>query len=667
MRKILITESQAKLLGIKEGEGDESGMKSASSVLGSAPKYLKIFAEQVPTKGDPTKTEPALKIEKLAEIIMKLITRQDPSNTIKFFDATGKFVGNVSATKLLFIKRDLKGIDTSRALNPNVDLTKMITGVKGKGRSLETFENGITIDTASKSLVKLSESQYKRLLAKGFVTEAKIIKEGDDTVKADDELKKETLELIKYLYRKSDEFSPFWEKHGLTYETLCDMLEKKGVIVGKNGKHELSKSLGNPQEAVAALETQLRAIVGSDAKPEAKKEIEEVGDYPAGAQDHPNAPMYDKREKQNPKGRFNILAYNPEIAILKGPDGLYYFYHFELKPEELGVMSRKNIDKEVLQNYINGHQEDIIKIDDNFKADLMDVYDKDPQIVSALSATPSLGETSDFEKTHQMMSKPIVNARTEKPSQTAETPEQKQKRIAAKIAQIRQKELELRKKEGGVEETTGAGSSGAFTAPMGVIDKKMPIDSNEMNVPVVGETEKLGHGYTHFAVQKSDNKIVNGWDYSSLFDKDDNRFDTNSVLEYAKGDLKDMFPTRKLSDFKIVTTNALRGKQIDPADSNNWLKDEIQETTAGSGSMGAYDTNALPNINRDGSFKEGKKTKAETKTQYAGGGFVKLGGCTKYNNGKGAQNGGCSQGAIDNVVKVSKTSGNINAPSLGKG
>jgi hypothetical protein len=38
--------------------------------------------------------------------------------------------------------------------------------------------------------------------------------------------------------------------------------------------------------------------------------------------------------------------------------------------------------------------------------------------------------------------------------------------------------------------------------------------------------------------------------------------------------------------------------------------------------------------------------------------------CTKLNNNKKAQNGGCSTGAVDNVVKLQKTKGNINAPSL---
>jgi hypothetical protein len=80
---------------------------------------------------------------------------------------------------------------------------------------------------------------------------------------------------------------------------------------------------------------------------------------------------------------------------------------------------------------------------------------------------------------------------------------------------------------------------------------------------------------------------------------------------------------------------------------------------------GSYDVPGLVGISRDGKFSTNpKKTKAQKNTQWAGGAFVKIDDCTKLNNNKKAQNGGCSTGAADNVVKLQKTKGNINAPSL---
>jgi hypothetical protein len=89
--------------------------------------------------------------------------------------------------------------------------------------------------------------------------------------------------------------------------------------------------------------------------------------------------------------------------------------------------------------------------------------------------------------------------------------------------------------------------------------------------------------------------------------------------------------------------------------------------TADAGNIG-YDNPGFAGISRDGDFpKNRKKTKAEEKTQWAGGSFVDIDDCTKLNNNKKAQNGGCSTGAVDNVVKQIKTSGNVNAPSLNEG
>lgn len=85
---------------------------------------------------------------------------------------------------------------------------------------------------------------------------------------------------------------------------------------------------------------------------------------------------------------------------------------------------------------------------------------------------------------------------------------------------------------------------------------------------------------------------------------------------------------------------------------------------AGVGNIG-YDNPGFVGISRDGKFPTNpKKTKAQKNTQWAGGAFVKMDDCTKLNNNKDAQNGKCSTGAVDNVVKLQKTKSNINAPSL---
>ena len=82
----------------------------------------------------------------------------------------------------------------------------------------------------------------------------------------------------------------------------------------------------------------------------------------------------------------------------------------------------------------------------------------------------------------------------------------------------------------------------------------------------LAEIEDLGTEYTHFALDKSTGKIVNGWEYKDL--------DNESIKEYVKIDLKDNFPDRKPSDFKLVTRKFLEKQGINPADINNWFKSE---------------------------------------------------------------------------------------------
>lgn len=83
----------------------------------------------------------------------------------------------------------------------------------------------------------------------------------------------------------------------------------------------------------------------------------------------------------------------------------------------------------------------------------------------------------------------------------------------------------------------------------------------------INESSELGAGYTHFAIDKSSNKIVDGWDYKGV--------DKEEIKDWVKIDLQDNFPDRKPSEFKVVTRGFLE-RTMDPTDTNNWYK--ITET-----------------------------------------------------------------------------------------
>lgn len=69
--------------------------------------------------------------------------------------------------------------------------------------------------------------------------------------------------------------------------------------------------------------------------------------------------------------------------------------------------------------------------------------------------------------------------------------------------------------------------------------------------------------YTHFALLKSNNKIVNGWEYS-----DD--LNTTDIMYYCKFDMEGM--DYKTSEYKIYTKEYLMRNGIDPFNPENWDK-----------------------------------------------------------------------------------------------
>lgn len=75
---------------------------------------------------------------------------------------------------------------------------------------------------------------------------------------------------------------------------------------------------------------------------------------------------------------------------------------------------------------------------------------------------------------------------------------------------------------------------------------------------------KNNQGYTHFAVNKSTGKIVNGWDYKGYEPSDLKQF----KKDYFIDDLVNYGLKPKL--YKIVTGKYLLKKGIDPDDNGNW-------------------------------------------------------------------------------------------------
>lgn len=710
MKKIKITEKQAELLGInKINENEESGLKSSGVAMGDLVVRVVIEGPNV---------------AKYKDRIIQLILRQDPSSNVAYFEATGKIVGNVKDIRLQSIARDLKALDQSidvkkKAQNKSLKegevknivkiskeqynrifasglinesisgnelpdtklysstknhqgiqdgdkITSIIGPYAGKGyfgvvdKALPNelyvkFYNAATGKPASgmEQLVydyvhKLNESadvkgglnrvdkEFKKEFSHADIKEndgldivkepvagipnSKMkpskevkMKEGEE---AEDPFKGEVENLVKYLYRKEDTLSPFWKNNGLSYDAICDTLLSKGLIISKDGRYELSRSLGSPEAALQAVTDQLRTLVPTQkaSAPVEKSEPVEVDEdnYPAGAKDDPAAPYNQKDPDMSTPDKakkivFTPVAYNGEIIIMKDPNGeLYAFYHWALDKEDwLPYASVERTytgkdedgqpdydydfdsaekDAEVITHYVNDNLDSLskgegleawengdslVKIDEPLKKELLSLFDKDKNIVKALGGI----QEASWDDAYASFKDNLRQAHTKKPD-TGETPEAKQSRIVAKLQQLKQQEKERQEREKAeiaarqasaedIDEITGAASSGAFVAPM--------------------------------------------------------NFDNKKVEETL--------------------------------------------TVAGAGNF-QYDAPGLANVGRNGEFKKGPKTKAEKTPQWAGGEFVEQPSCSKPNNNKEAQNGGCNSGASS--LKTKKVSGSINAPSLGE-
>lgn len=597
MKKIRINESQAKKLGlINENSGEDSGMKSAGGALGPKPIRIVISGDSV---------------ARFKDIIIKAIKRQDPETNVAYYEATGKIVGNVSEYKLDSIKRDVKQID------PTLSLEK-----KSMMKALK--EN-------KKNILKITKEQYNNLLKSGLIKEGQEVKVVGGPSRVDKTFKKEftknktqnflteTKKLIEYLYGKTQEFPPFWNEYGLTYEDICEVLSQEGMIFENDGCWKLSKSLGSPEMAINTVMEKLNEMI----KDGRELEMESDGYLPIGAEYDRDAPWNQNVNTTKPTTPkqivFDVVYYNREIAILTDKEGNLYAFVYDSIPKndfmeyaevpetyvgkdedgdpEFEYSDDWEIDGDVIERYVNDNLKsfsygaglddfelgkDIVKIDSELKTDLLKLYDKDMGLVKRISSIQEDYEYSSDKKENDLINRFFGNVVKSMTPQGETKPKTKEevRQMARTLAKLYKKPvkfyLDKLNKKYGIEETTTAASSGSYTGPFLGSPAEAPKDPNKLKVPVVGET------------------------------------------------------------------------------------------TAGSGSVGAYDANALPNIGRDGEFKSNPKVpKAFKKTQYAKGGFVKFNDCVKLNNKPAGS--GCSKGAVDNVVKIVQTKGNVNAPSLGEG
>lgn len=472
----------------------------------------------------------------------------------------------------------------------------------------------------------LSKNQYKTLLES--LNQEPIVKGGLDRVSDMSKkynLKEEYKNLLEYLYGKSKNLSEFWNESNVKYEAVLEGL--KDILVKEKEGYKLSKKLGSPQDALKIYEEKLNEIVGGLTE----------GDW---FDNHPDNPINQKPEPKlkasSPKSNIEIKFNNGEIAIVPTDNGLSVIdlddYNSEFmkavqnETSELSLIAAElgysegsrdgywtNYDdqiNQVLKYYIESNSDKLTPIDDKVKSELLDFYSHsvDDELNNLLNGEGE--EDSLNEIVGESDTKFIERKTTELIGNGMDPIKAKEMAIA----------LAARKNITGDHETGGFGGK-YLNKKKKVLPKVQPQSKN---------TE---YTQTRLPFDEATTAGAIGGGVSVFGGGGAGARPNNPISQYGEP-LKRTFKT-----------------------------ENINETTQGEGSIGTYDANAL-SIGRNGEFNKGEQPRAFKEPQWAGGSFPQQPECSKPNNNKEAQNGGCNSGASS--LKLKKGKGSVNAPSLAK-
>lgn len=408
---------------------------------------------------------------------------------------------------------------------------------------------------------------------------------------------------IKYVYGVNEVFSPYWSQHNLMYEDLCEALEQKGLLVKKENTYRIPKSSGTPEFSKKAIHETLTEMINTTTMSE---------DYPLGAEFDSQAP-YNRPDTQssiNTKpatNSFDIVYYNDEMAIFTNKvDGSAY------------IFNHTNLDKDRFEDYAEKHgfkdADGDMEYYDDWEVDADTLY----RYFNNTFDSTNVGEGL---KAFDSGSYEIVKIDDEL-KQDLLTLYDKDQKLTSALSSITENfgdSYNVNNKERTPEEEKT------------IVDKLKSIRDKELS-----NREPM--------TTKHPNSEWSDIDQTELeLDEMTTAASSGAFVAPLSGGPISNGPNRNINDLDVEVVSEM--------------------DTASAGRIG-YDNPGFKGITRNGDYVKSSKTKAEKNTQWAGGSFVKIDDCTKLNNNKEAQNGGCNSGGDGNVVKQIKTKGNINAPSL---
>ena len=308
-------------------------------------------------------------------------------------------------------------------------------------------------------------------------------------------IQSETKGLIARLYGKSNELSSFWEQNGLSYEKICLELLKKGLIKADGDNYIITKSMGDKDQTMKAIEDTLTPLIQKSEGIDASVDLQEVDTTHVGSPDF--EPELRKRGTLSKQPMsYKVLYINREMSLLSKDGKLYFFNYRDSNYEDViqnqyvgtwdsGIESGKSdLTKEDMQNFINDYAsdmtvgvgnegfnngDDLIELDDYGKQWVESTYGLDIEVKNILNQT---NEADNFVSG-------IKKAFTE-PSQGGGNKSREELRAIELARREKEKEdLKAQYNSGEevdeLDEMTSTGSvGGGYTAPLfGAIKKKL--------------------------------------------------------------------------------------------------------------------------------------------------------------------------------------------------
>ena len=586
--------------------------------------------------------------------------------------------------------------------------------IKLNERQILMLQN-IQEERSNTKVIKINEDQYNRLF-KGSFNANKQLDKNFKKNGIDEESKKgdllsfaqEVIVFIKDMLSRPESapFSKYWLKKGVSKDKLISMLEKEGLLTMNLGEADGVKTYVTEKFGfrgkVKEFYNTMSEYAGGDPG------------YPAGA-DTPNAPYNEKDSEVEPEEEDNsddnvvldanvplqfkfysgsddnnlmvfedksglLVLVNGERLIahskhtdfevyqtIKGDDRnlkapLFYYVNDKYKSGEMKVYN-------TFDAYTKGQ---LVIVTPEIKNELLKTFEGNNELASLLNQLP--------ETTGAASSGAFVGGMSGGPIKKGRSPEKEMKNIISDGVDP----------SGVVEFHSDREGEEKFVINDITWQWCNVIDNGKVDIGVYRYDHDMAYSYEWFEknilksqVQEMDSAIAGGESGTFAFDApagDGSAFWTaGNKLNKGKGDMPMVRREIKESDEAMFTEgikvgqvykNELGRRKINAVNNfsgtikvRQWGDGPAKDLTLGKKDFGGWDLLSEGKVKilkiTEAQLKKILEADNQTSAAYKDGELVDFDDCTKLNNNKVAQNGGCSQGAVDNVVKLKKTKDSV--------